>query len=172
MLCHTSLFIACSFSHVIFYKKFTSSHHLYTCTCIYIIIRYYKTFMSILVFCKISKSILQFLWDLDVPFYSFYQGSHWILQLFKWPCHTSFLPMWNPVHSFYLPVFQVLVASILLTDPDSSQPATPGFLQYLLGIPVIGRVQNQFKKMCHALDALLSPQGQSHLVEFNKSWSS
>ncbi len=41
--------------------------------------------MSIFAFYKISKSILQFLQDFDVTFYSFYQGSRQILQLLKWP---------------------------------------------------------------------------------------
>ncbi len=45
--------------------------------------------MSIFILYKISTSILQFLWDFNVTFYSFYQGSRRILQLLKWRCHTS-----------------------------------------------------------------------------------
>ena len=68
---------------------------------------FYKTFMSIFVFYNISMSILQFSLDFDVTFYSFYQGSRRILQLLKWPCQTSFLPMWSPklvVHNSNFPV--------------------------------------------------------------------
>ncbi len=53
--------------------------------------------MSIVVFFKISTSIpLQVLEDFDVTFYSFYQGSRRILQLLKWPCHTSFFTHVEP----------------------------------------------------------------------------
>ncbi len=45
--------------------------------------------MLIFIFYKISTSILQVLSDY-VTFYSFYQGSHQILQLLKWLCHTLF----------------------------------------------------------------------------------
>ncbi len=69
-------------SNVTFYNIF--------CICIYITIIVYKTFLSIFIFCKISTSILQFLLDFDVTFYSFYQGSCRILQLLKWLCRTSF----------------------------------------------------------------------------------
>ncbi len=87
-LCPMSLFIRNLLRHVTFYNT------LYIL--MYIIIIFNKVFMSMFVFYKISTSILQFLKDFDVTFYTFYQGSRQILQLLKWPCHTSFFTHVEP----------------------------------------------------------------------------
>ncbi len=97
MLCHTSLFVVFICLLSLFIRILLNHITVYNVIYIYIyiIIISYETFVSTLVFYKISTSNLQFLKDFDAAFYSFYQGSHRILQLLKLPCHISFLPMWS-----------------------------------------------------------------------------